>query len=440
MRLQASAPGPIATTAAILTDASRGPGVYSAHCRGDQREQQKPRAEAAAVLADEPEQHRQAEAADAANRTDDARDAADLVPETQRHELEDGAVAETAAGHRHDHQRRERAERRTAGDEGVRRGEAGERHGQEPAAADVVREPAADRTRAASDERRDRGEQSGARRRQSLLIAQEERQETAQTDVSAERHAVEETEPPEIRLTQHLAHRPRAPSGTRGRFACEEQECREHERERQHREAEDTMPADVRGEPRRDQVRDDGAAVPRRGDAHHETLPFGRIPGARERQRHRERRARGSEHEADRRHRRPRARAEPANRQRHEQEAQHHGPDAARAPSIAQEPERDSQQRSAQDRQRHEHPAFARRELQILGNQNAESADEHPQHEAEVEVEEARDERREMAPTFVMVIDWLWTSWIHEFGIEVWAPARRDHSRASAWSSGASFG
>jgi hypothetical protein len=56
-----------------------------------------------------------------------------------------------------------------------------------------------------------------------------------------------------------------------------------------------------------------------------------------------------------------------------------------------------AQQGAAQDRQRDEHAALARSQTEVLGDQDAERADQHPQHEAQIEVQEAGNQRRQVA-------------------------------------------
>ena len=168
-------------------------------------------------------------------------------------------------------------------------------------AADAIGERAADRPHERAEEHAGRGEVAGLHGIETVVGVEVDRERGGEPDEAAERHGVEEHEPPRVAHAQHrevlveLLRRRRGRAVLRG-----EQIDDERDGERHHGEAEHVVPADQHGEAGREQRGEHGAGIAGAGDAERSALVLRRIPARGERQRDGERRAGDAEHEAER--------------------------------------------------------------------------------------------------------------------------------------------
>ena len=148
----------------------------------------------------------------------------------------------------------------------------------------------------------------------------------------------------------------------------------------------------MRGAKQRGQQR---AGVAGTGNAHRQALIFRWVPAARQRQRDRETGAGNAEEEARaRRSARCVVRELPARDQRQQRQRQTEHPGAPPADALAEHAEQRPEQRAAQQRNRRDESLLGRRQPEVFAQKRRERPEQHPRHEADVEVEQRGDERR----------------------------------------------
>ena len=256
-------------------------------------QQEEPGPDDAELIAEHAEQQRREEPAQPAERADEAGDRAGVFREVLRHQLEDGAVAQS-----HQHRAPERADRerhhRRPRQEQREQRDAAEDPRQDLGAADPVRQPSADGPHQRGEHDESRRAESGVRGRQAELRAQQRRQIDRERDEAAECQKVEGAEQPGgRRAPQDRRHRGDRRRTTGLRRIPREQEVGDGPtKEQRAGAAKHRFPAQACGDHRADE---DGQRLPHRPqpvDAEGRALPSRRRPAGHEGRADRERRSR----------------------------------------------------------------------------------------------------------------------------------------------------
>ena len=167
---------------------------------------------------------------------------------------------------------------------------------------------------------------------------------------------------------------------------------------RNQHDTEDIDPAEGGSQTRREQRGQRRARVAGAGNAHRRALMFGRIPARGQRQRGGEGSAGDAEEEAENQHFGVGMHADLP--------GVGHGGDhddltddrrLLGRQAIDQNAHDDAQQRAGQHRGGDHHALFGMRQAEILGDADAERAEDDPDHEGQIEVEKGREQRRRMA-------------------------------------------
>jgi hypothetical protein len=164
------------------------------------------------------------------------------------------------------------------------------------------------------------------------------------------------------------------------------------------RQADDVLPTERNGQHRREQRRQDGARVARTSNAQGCALMLGRIPCRSQRQRHRERCACKAEHASK---QQRGGKAVDADGPGDEQPGDHDDlgadADSLRLEAINQKTQHDTKRGPREDRCCNHQALLARIEVQLVRDSHAKGAENHPNHEAEVEVQKGCEQGRQMA-------------------------------------------
>ena len=129
-------------------------------------------------------------------------------------------------------------------------------------------------------------------------------------------------------------------------------------------------------------------------------MTFRRVPLAGERQHDRERRSRRPKHQADGKQRADARRRKPRERQGDEEKHEQRQCDASTAKSIAQYAEGHAEKGAGQDGNANEQPLQASLHLCAVEHERPERSDQDPEHEADIEVQEACNQCGRMARAF----------------------------------------
>jgi hypothetical protein len=233
--------------------------------------------------------------------------------------------------------------------------------------------------------------QGGEARRSHLgeseTIDEEDREVAREADETAERDHVERAQPQGVRLLQKGCET--AGMTERLRWLLrEEGEHRPRDSDRDDRESEDTVPADVLSEPRRSECGDDRPGVARTCDPECEALVLGWVPAAHERERHGEARARDAEQQPHTQHLQERSGREPSPRERDQNEPHREDARAFRAHAIRERAEDQTEYGAAQRRDGDHQPFLRGREPEVRRDVCAERAEQYPNHERDIEMHE----------------------------------------------------
>ena len=162
-------------------------------------------------------------------------------------------------------------------------------------------------------------------------------------------------------------------------------------------EAEHIAPAEGHRQRRREQRGEHRAGIAGAGEPERNALLLRRIPIGHHRQRDGEGCARDAEREAQREHLGEAMQPElPGGEQACDHDKLHHEAGASRVPLTNQDAVDDAQQRPGEDRRR-DHQAFlAGIEMQVFGDEDRQRSEQHPDGEAQIEIEETGDKSGKM--------------------------------------------
>ncbi len=282
-------------------------------------------------------------------------------------------------------------------------GDADGRHGvhaqQGADAAETVRQGAAQWTHQAATEDAGGGVVAGGDRAQAILVVEVAGQGAGQADEAAEGHAIEEHEPPAVAVAQGLEVIGHGFGfWPLGGVLGQPGEKHQGQHQRDQREAEHVGPAEGHGHDRCDQRSEHGARVTSTGNAHGLALMLWRIPLGRQRQGHGERSTGHTQEQAEQQGLFVAVDTQfPGAEQRADHDhLAHHAGGFWRDP-VGQQAHEQTQHGASQDRRRDHQAALLGGQVQVGGDLYRQWAEQVPDHEAQVEVEEGREQGRGMA-------------------------------------------
>ena len=157
------------------------------------------------------------------------------------------------------------------------------------------------------------------------------------------------------------------------------------------------MPSQLQSHQRCQRDADDGAAVPRPGHAHGQTLVREWVGPAGEWQRDGKACARDAEQEPDAHHLREVLPGEPRPAQRNRSQQHAGNPNPAGPVPVRKDSDPDPKERSPEQRDRHQKAFLSGGQSEVLGNEDAQGSHENPRHEADFKMEPSGQERRPVA-------------------------------------------
>ncbi len=283
---------------------------------------------------------------------------------------------------------------RSGADHRQRRGRHGEHGGQSGHAAEAVGQGAADGADHGAGEDAGGGEQTGGHRAEAVFTVEEDGQGRGQADEPAEGYGVEAHERPGVRLPQHqevLGQRLRL--GLAGAVLGQGQIDQEGDGQGERCEADHVAPSQRRGQGGCEEGGQNGPGVAGAGNAQRLALVLGRIPAGGQRQGDGEGGARHAQHHAEQQHLGETVDPDQpggAQAQQHDYLGDQAG--AAGLQVVHQHAHDHAEHRAGQGGNGHHQALLGGVEMKVLGDQHGQRAEQHPDHEAEVEIEEGREQ------------------------------------------------